>query len=77
MARSKRDHDQRQSEAAPKPPPRNVGPNQHVDLARGKHPHMSETRLAERTRAVAETAGALTGAYRSEELKRLRDDWPH
>ena len=38
---------------------------------------MSETRLAERTRAVAETAGALTGAYRSEELKRLRDDWPH
>lgn len=26
--------------------------------------------------AVQETAGALTGAYRHDELKRLREDWP-
>jgi hypothetical protein len=31
---------------------------------------------AERSAAVEETAGALTGVYRPDELKRLREDWP-
>lgn len=31
---------------------------------------------AERSAAVEETAGALTGVYRPDELERLRDDWP-
>jgi hypothetical protein len=30
----------------------------------------------ERRRAIAKTAGALTGIYRPDELKRLREDWP-
>jgi predicted hydrocarbon binding protein len=30
----------------------------------------------ERRRAIAETAGALTGIYRPDELERLREDWP-
>jgi hypothetical protein len=30
----------------------------------------------ERRRAIAETAGAFTGIYRPDELKRLREDWP-
>jgi hypothetical protein len=30
----------------------------------------------ERKRAIAETAGAFTGVYRLDELKRLREDWP-
>lgn len=32
--------------------------------------------LAKRHKAINETAGALTGVYRGEELKRLRNDWP-
>jgi hypothetical protein len=31
---------------------------------------------ANRSRAVAETAGALSGVYEPGELERLRDDWP-
>jgi hypothetical protein len=30
----------------------------------------------ERSAAVKETAGALTGIYRPDELDRLREDWP-
>jgi hypothetical protein len=30
----------------------------------------------ERTSAIEETAGVLTGVYRPDELKRLREDWP-
>jgi hypothetical protein len=30
----------------------------------------------ERRRAIAQTAGAFTGIYRPDELKRLREDWP-
>lgn len=32
--------------------------------------------VEERRRAIAETAGAFTGIYRPDELKRLREDWP-
>jgi len=32
--------------------------------------------LDQRRRAVQETAGALSGVYREDELKRLREDWP-
>ncbi len=32
--------------------------------------------VADRTRAVEETAGALSGVYEPGELQRLRDDWP-
>jgi hypothetical protein len=35
-----------------------------------------EREAGERERAVAETAGALSGAYEPGELKRLREDWP-
>jgi hypothetical protein len=31
---------------------------------------------AKRQTAVKETAGALTGVYRPDELERLREDWP-
>ncbi len=31
---------------------------------------------ADRRAAVVDTAGALTGVYRPDELKRLREDWP-
>jgi hypothetical protein len=31
---------------------------------------------SERTAAIRETAGALTGVYRPDELERLREDWP-
>lgn len=31
---------------------------------------------AERAAAIEETAGALTGVYRPDELERLREDWP-
>lgn len=30
----------------------------------------------ERGSAIKQTAGALTGVYRPDELERLRDDWP-
>ena len=30
----------------------------------------------ERRSAVKETAGALTGVYRPDEVERLREDWP-
>jgi hypothetical protein len=30
----------------------------------------------ERSAAIKETAGALTGVYRPDELERLREDWP-
>lgn len=30
----------------------------------------------DRVRAVEETAGALSGVYEPDELKRLREDWP-
>jgi hypothetical protein len=36
----------------------------------------SERRAADRRQAVRETAGILTGVYRPDELKRLREDWP-
>jgi hypothetical protein len=29
-----------------------------------------------RSAAIEETAGALTGVYRPDELERLREDWP-
>jgi hypothetical protein len=35
-----------------------------------------EREAQERKRAIAETAGAFTGIYRPDELKRLREDWP-
>lgn len=35
-----------------------------------------EREVSERSAAIKETAGALTGVYRPEELKRLREDWP-
>lgn len=31
---------------------------------------------SERRAAAAETAGALSGVYAADELKRLREDWP-
>jgi hypothetical protein len=30
----------------------------------------------ERGSAIKQTAGALTGVYRADELERLREDWP-
>jgi hypothetical protein len=35
-----------------------------------------ESEAQERRSAINETAGLLTGVYRSDELKRLREDWP-
>jgi hypothetical protein len=35
-----------------------------------------ELEASERNAAVKETAGALTGVYRPDELDRLREDWP-
>jgi hypothetical protein len=35
-----------------------------------------EREASERGEAVRETAGALTGVYRPDELERLREDWP-
>jgi len=35
-----------------------------------------DAEIARRREAIRHTSGALTGAYRPGELKRLRDDWP-
>jgi hypothetical protein len=35
-----------------------------------------EREAEERKRAIAETAGAFTGVYPPDALKRLREDWP-
>lgn len=35
-----------------------------------------EREASERRRAIEQTAGALTGVYRPDELERLREDWP-
>jgi hypothetical protein len=35
-----------------------------------------ESEAADRRRAVAATAGALSGIYEAGELERLREDWP-
>jgi hypothetical protein len=35
-----------------------------------------EREAEERKRAIAETAGALTGIYPPDALERLREDWP-
>lgn len=35
-----------------------------------------EREARERPTAIEETAGALTGVYRPDELERLREDWP-
>lgn len=35
-----------------------------------------EHEASERSAAIRETAGTLTGVYRSGELERLREDWP-
>lgn len=35
-----------------------------------------EQEASRRGDAIRQTAGALTGVYRTDELKRLRDDWP-
>ena len=35
-----------------------------------------EQEVADRARAVEETAGALSGVYEPGELERLREDWP-
>jgi len=35
-----------------------------------------EREANERRVAIEETSGALTGVYRTQELKRLREDWP-
>lgn len=35
-----------------------------------------ERALAERRRAIRETAGLMSGTYRPDELKQLREDWP-
>ncbi len=38
--------------------------------------HTADDDRVRRQAAVERTAGALTGAYPSDYLKRLRDDWP-
>ncbi len=35
-----------------------------------------EREAHEHANAIKQTAGALTGVYRTDELERLRDDWP-
>lgn len=35
-----------------------------------------EREASERSAAIEETAGALTGVFRTDELERLREDWP-
>ncbi|MEX2413490.1 MAG: hypothetical protein WD399_07525 [Thermoleophilaceae bacterium] len=35
-----------------------------------------EREANERISAIKQTAGALTGVYRADELERLREDWP-
>jgi hypothetical protein len=35
-----------------------------------------EHEASERSTAIKETSGALTGVYRPAELERLREDWP-
>ena len=35
-----------------------------------------EREAGKRKMAIAQTAGAFTGIYRPDELKRLREDWP-
>ncbi len=35
-----------------------------------------EREASQRAAAIRETAGALTGIYRPNELERLREDWP-
>lgn len=35
-----------------------------------------EREANERSVAIEETSGALTGVYRPDELERLREDWP-
>jgi len=35
-----------------------------------------EREANERRRAIKQTAGALTGVYRTDELEQLREDWP-
>jgi len=35
-----------------------------------------EREASERSSAIKQTAGTLTGVYRADELERLRDDWP-
>jgi hypothetical protein len=35
-----------------------------------------EREVNERSAAIEETAGALTGVFRTDELERLREDWP-
>ena len=35
-----------------------------------------EREAGERSTAIKETAGALTGVYQPNELERLREDWP-
>lgn len=35
-----------------------------------------EREANERSAAIRDTAGALTGVYRAGELERLREDWP-
>jgi hypothetical protein len=35
-----------------------------------------EREANERGNAIKQTAGALTGVYRPDELERLREDWP-
>jgi hypothetical protein len=41
-----------------------------------EEPDSSKLGLTDRTRAVAETSGALTGVYTTKELERLGEDWP-
>jgi hypothetical protein len=45
-------------------------------VPRGNEVDLGGTRLIERAKAVAETAGALSGIYDTAELERLHDDWP-
>lgn len=50
-----------------------------LDLVREGHSAIAadeDREIAERLAAIDRTAGALTGTYPPDALKRLRDDWP-
>jgi hypothetical protein len=51
----------------------------HIEDQRTTHPRVAPSQdeaITARRRAVEATAGALTGVYGTDELGRLRHDWP-
>jgi hypothetical protein len=51
----------------------------HIEDPRTTHPGLAASEdeaITARRRAVEATAGALTGVYGTDELGRLRHDWP-